>query len=101
MQAVGAADKVYEWVKRQPEIAPPAENTGLMPAVCRGELVLRDVVFRYPARRDRVVLNGLNLTVRPGKVMALCGASGGGKSSVMVSVYERESEGHRRATHDV
>jgi len=41
-----------------------------------------------------VVLQGLSLQTEPGKVLALCGASGGGKSSVMALLqqwYEPES----------
>jgi len=32
---------------------------------------------------QQVVLDRLSLRLEPGKVLALCGASGGGKSSVM------------------
>jgi phospholipid/cholesterol/gamma-HCH transport system ATP-binding protein len=41
---------------------------------------LRDVTFGYG---DRVILDGINLTVPRGKVTALMGASGGGKTTVL------------------
>ncbi len=43
---------------------------------------LRDARFRYPSRRETEVLKGLSLELRPGKVAALVGPSGGGKSTV-------------------
>ena len=55
---------------------------------CRGELRLRDVSFRYALRPERLVLDQLNLHVRPGEVVALCGPSGGGKSSC-IALIER------------
>jgi ATP-binding cassette, subfamily B (MDR/TAP), member 1 len=51
-------------------------------------LELRDVVFRYPSRPEAVVFNKLNLTVEAGTTVALVGASGNGKSTV-VSLLER------------
>jgi ABC-type multidrug transport system fused ATPase/permease subunit len=80
---VGAADKVYEWITRAPKDTAPADGGGLQPSTCRGALEVRHVTFAYPQRPDRLVLRGLSLKVDPGHVLALCGPSGGGKSSVM------------------
>ena len=44
----------------------------------------RDVTFAYPgARGERVILDRVNLQVPRGKVTALMGASGGGKTTVL------------------
>lgn len=40
-----------------------------------------DVHFSYPSRPDSMVLSDLNLSVRNGEVLALCGPSGHGKVS--------------------
>lgn len=56
---------------------------GLHPETCEGRIEFRNVHSRYPARPDRVVLQGLNLTIQPGTVCALVGESGGGKSSIV------------------
>ena len=42
---------------------------------------LRDVTFRY--RPSEIVLNGMSFIAEPGKVTALVGPSGGGKSTVL------------------
>jgi len=47
-----------------------------------GNITLEDVRFSYPTRPDHVVMDKLSLNVEAGKVMALCGASGSGKSTI-------------------
>ena len=49
---------------------------------------LEKVEFEYPARPNVPVLQGLNLSVKPGQTLALVGPSGCGKSTV-VSLLER------------
>ena len=53
-----------------------------------GAVTVRDVQFSYPARPDVQVLQGLSLSLSPGKTLALVGPSGCGKSTV-VSLIER------------
>eukprot|EP00566_Odontella_aurita_P036507 CAMPEP_0113534540 /NCGR_PEP_ID=MMETSP0015_2-20120614/5212_1 /TAXON_ID=2838 /ORGANISM="Odontella" /LENGTH=907 /DNA_ID=CAMNT_0000433705 /DNA_START=185 /DNA_END=2908 /DNA_ORIENTATION=- /assembly_acc=CAM_ASM_000160 len=113
--AVGAADKVFELMKRAPRISSPstqmgdeeepgmheqeqkgrgivgitakrvhaAAKTGLSPAQCAGKISLRDVDMVYPARPQTRVLRGMTMVAPPGKVVALVGPSGGGKSSIV------------------
>eukprot|EP00798_Chlamydomonas_sp_ICE-L_P013716 gene13716-19611_t len=85
--AVGAADKVIELIKRKPEIAEKGTLT-LPKDELKGEIELRNVVFSYPARPHLRVLDNLSLFVKAGEVVALVGASGGGKSSI-VKLLER------------
>ena len=47
-----------------------------------GAVELRDVHFCYPARPEKVVLNGLALRAEPGEFIALVSGSGSGKSTV-------------------
>lgn len=116
-QAVGAADKVFELIHRQPKIEEPQihaetptresslatstsnlvqyginpkkialqRNRGLHPpsGSCRGQISFDGVEMFYPARPARKILHGLTLKAPPGKVVALVGASGGGKSSII------------------
>ena len=54
----------------------------------KGSLELRNVYFRYPNRPEKVVLKGISLSVQPGQFIALVGASGCGKSTI-ISLLER------------
>ncbi|MBI2727364.1 MAG: ABC transporter ATP-binding protein [Polaromonas sp.] len=56
--------------------APPASSASLVE--------FRDVTFSYPASAgDRIILSKVNFSVPRGKVTALMGASGGGKTTVL------------------
>ncbi|CAB9503162.1 Lactococcin transport/processing ATP-binding protein LcnC-like [Seminavis robusta] len=48
-----------------------------------GEITFHNVEARYPARPQRVVLDGLDLTIPAGSICALVGSSGSGKSSIV------------------
>ena len=60
-------------------------HRGLYPpsGTCKGKINLNDVEMFYPARPQRKILHGLTLEAPPGKVVALVGPSGGGKSSIV------------------
>ena len=77
-----AAYKAYEVIDRQPANGIDARTpTGSeLAAPIRGEIVFKDVDFEY--NPERPVFTGLNLTIEGGKVVALVGASGCGKSTV-------------------
>lgn len=49
---------------------------------------LTDIRFTYPTRPDIPVLKGVNVTVKPGQMVALVGSSGCGKSTI-VQLIER------------
>eukprot|EP00081_Caenorhabditis_elegans_P026322 NP_509812.2 P-GlycoProtein related [Caenorhabditis elegans] len=54
----------------------------------KGEIIGENVQFHYDQRPDRMILNGVNLKVDPGKTLALVGPSGCGKSTI-ISLLER------------
>ena len=60
----------------------------VMQAKIDGQVSLEKVEFKYPARPNVPVLQGLTLSVKSGQTLALVGPSGCGKSTV-VSLLER------------
>lgn len=56
-------------------------RSGVKPRL-KGFVTLQDVHFRYPTRPDTPVLQGINLTIKPGQTLALVGPSGNGKSTI-------------------
>ncbi|KAJ1721284.1 hypothetical protein LPJ53_004180 [Coemansia erecta] len=88
---MGQAVKARAAVGRVLEITqlPPATPAGgVRLSEVRGHVRFMDVDFAYPSRPDARVLRRFNLDVPAGQVVALCGASGAGKSTV-ASLVER------------
>lgn len=55
---------------------------------CQGLIKLENITFAYPSRLDVPVLKDFSLTIYPKQTIALVGASGSGKSTVL-SLIER------------
>merc|ERR1712038_1180020 len=49
----------------------------------KGDFELRDIKFFYQMRPDNIVLENFNLSIKAGRVVALVGKSGGGKSTII------------------
>lgn len=81
-QAQGAAAKIWETIDRVPDID-SASPHGLKPETVTGHIELENVNFHYPSRPDIPVLKCISLTFEAGKTVALVGASGSGKRSVL------------------
>mmetsp|Transcript_710 Transcript_710/g.1010 ORF Transcript_710/g.1010 Transcript_710/m.1010 type:complete len:167 (+) Transcript_710:633-1133(+) len=85
---MGASDRIIEVMEYEPAInctggeKPEGE--------VKGQLEFRDVKFRYPTKLDVQVLKGVSFSVdnEINRVVALCGTSGCGKSSI-ISLIER------------
>ena len=82
MQGLDAGARVVELLRLQPSIALRGGVTALPHADGAVGVTFEDVHFHYPGREERAVLHGFNLELPPGQTVALCGPSGGGKSTV-------------------
>ncbi|MGW0936134.1 ABC transporter ATP-binding protein [Streptomyces sp. NPDC002666] len=67
---------------RTPTGTPPAKNARPVPAL-RGEVEFDAVSFGYAGGGGQEVLHGVSLRIAPGETVALVGATGAGKSTVV------------------
>ncbi|KAF8109986.1 hypothetical protein N665_0088s0004 [Sinapis alba] len=83
VRARAAAYPIFQMIERNKEV-----KTGRILGKVDGEIQFKDVTFTYPSRPDVVIFDKLNLAIPAGKVVALVGGSGSGKSTV-ISLIER------------
>ncbi|KAF8503872.1 P-loop containing nucleoside triphosphate hydrolase protein [Gautieria morchelliformis] len=80
--ARSAANNIIDLLDSIPEID-AAQSEGKKTDNVQGHVRFEDLHFRYPTRPGIRVLRGLNLDVKPGTYIALVGASGSGKSTII------------------
>merc|ERR1719424_1333029 len=85
--AVPAADSLLTICSRVSEIDTFDEG-GLKPGSVKGDIVVKDVIFAYPSAPDHLVCKGYSLSIAAGQTVALSGASGSGKSTI-IALLER------------
>ncbi|KAJ3063793.1 (ABC) transporter, partial [Quaeritorhiza haematococci] len=83
----GAAYSIFETIDRASPID-SLSTQGKKPESVQGNIEFRDVSFHYPSRPDVQVLEDFTLSIPVGKTIALVGASGSGKSTI-VKLIER------------
>ena len=89
--AMASAERIFTLLDTRPEVAYPAASLHL-PArpetgAAGGEIVFRDVWFSYGARgageEEEWVLRGVSFRAAPGERIAIVGATGAGKSTII------------------
>jgi len=86
-EAMTAADRIFEVLDTTPSIADRPAATPLLAADVRGAVRFDGVQFTYPGA-PRPVLRGVDLEVQPGETLAIVGATGSGKTT-LVSLVPR------------
>ncbi|KAI4096023.1 MAG: hypothetical protein LQ344_001257 [Seirophora lacunosa] len=105
--AASAAAELFSVMDRNSKLD-PLDGNGKSPSSCEGSIEARNLNFAYPARPSAKILNGLSLSIPPGKTTALVGPSGCGKSTLVGLLerwYQPESgqlllDGHDVATYN-
>jgi ATP-binding cassette subfamily B (MDR/TAP) protein 1 len=84
--ACSAAGRIRAVIERQPEVDPRGSGTRI--DFFKGKIEFHNVSFAYPARRDAKVLHDVSLTIQAGETVAITGAPGVGKST-LVALLQR------------
>ncbi|KAF0761221.1 ATP-binding cassette sub-family B member 8, mitochondrial [Aphis craccivora] len=81
VKGVSAGSRIFEYINKTPKTL---INDGIkIPHHSfKPEIEFKDITFSYPTRPEQVILKDFNLTLPPGKVVAVVGSSGNGKSTI-------------------
>ena len=74
---VASARRVYEYLDGEEMTEPESKSQKAV----RGEVVFKDVSFRY--KENAPLIENLNLTVNPGEKVSIVGPTGGGKTTIV------------------
>lgn len=80
--ALSAFERVRKDIETQPTIANNDSVLPDEPQQFQGGIELKNVEFTYPSRPEHPVLNRVSLVCEPGKLTAIVGLSGSGKSTI-------------------
>ena len=81
-QAAVGLRRIRELLDTPISVPAPGADAVAVPSRLRGEVELRDVTFRYPGAAAPA-LDRVSLRIAPGETVALVGATGAGKSTVV------------------
>jgi len=80
--AAGATERLVELLHVEDSLKDPT-NPKNLPLVVKGYIKFNNVCFRYPSRRDASALQNVSFEILPGQTIALVGASGAGKTTII------------------
>jgi ATP-binding cassette subfamily B protein len=79
--ADASASRILEVLDAEPEVRQAAGARSL--AAARGRIAFEDVAFRYAGNGSEPVLSGVSFVAEPGETVAIVGATGAGKSTLI------------------
>jgi ABC-type multidrug transport system fused ATPase/permease subunit len=91
---IGATDELFELFNEEEENLFNKEDIVREKDLLKGEIVFKDLSFKYPTRPEEDVLSSINLSISPNQMVALVGTSGAGKSTIaalLLRLYEPTS----------
>ena len=80
LRASGATQRIMELLKEDPVIKNPLNPKAI--SVLKGNIEFNNVSFSYPSRLSDKALDGINLSIKSGEVVAFVGPSGAGKTTI-------------------
>ncbi len=80
--ATASAERINEVLDNVPEVQ-DVPNPVALPDGNRERIAFEDVSFHYNGTNQGLVLNGVDLVAEPGQTVAILGATGSGKSSIV------------------
>ena len=93
MSAAASAERIFQLLDTQPQILNRPDATALPPV--RGHIVFEHVFFRYDTTPpEQWVLRDVSFEAKPGETVALVGATGSGKTTI-ISLVARFYEAHQ------
>ena len=90
---IGATERLSALLCLRPSICSPVEPSRHASSLS-GLIEFRDVHFSYPSRASNCVISQASFCIRPGQTVAIVGASGAGKSTILqllMRFYEVDS----------
>ncbi len=83
-KAIGATEELMEILEHPTEELQDERGSLRLD----GALSFQNVTFAYPSRADMTVIDGMSFQAEPGQQIALVGASGAGKSTIVQLLYQ-------------
>jgi ATP-binding cassette subfamily B multidrug efflux pump len=79
---IASAKRVNEVLDTVPEVE-DIPGALALPETSQGRIVFENIAFHYSGHSDEPVLDGINLVAEPGQTVAILGATGSGKSTLV------------------
>ena len=94
-----SAERINQVLDADPEVQDHEETTDL-PSPVQGRIAFENVVFHYNGASDEPVLHDIHFSAEPGETVAILGATGAGKSTLINLIPRHYDAAEGRVTLD-